>query len=133
MLPQDPHLRDITRAPWVHGVLAIGVIQFGMIANPASQIDLSKLRNLVQHTLADLGQFEPGVFPLTERVVQRGGENCGFYFCLHGPRSVKLTAVCDLKKLAIFFYGTDGGRVHQVPLSTVARRTPSQSATVQRA
>ena len=32
-------------------------------------------------------------FPLTERKVIKSGRTCGVYFCLHGPRSVKLTAM----------------------------------------
>ncbi|QDS88870.1 hypothetical protein EC9_30650 [Rosistilla ulvae] len=102
-----------------------------MIANPIAQIDISRLRTLVQNTLSELGQLEPGAFPITQRVIAKGGTPCGLYFCLHGPRSVKLTAVCDMKTRAIYFYGTDGQRTSQLPISSLndAGRTP---VTVQR-
>lgn len=103
-----------------------------MIANPVSQIDISRLRKLVQSTLSDLGQFEPGAFPVTERVVQRDGQPCGFYFCLHGPRSVKLTAVCDMRSRSIYFYGTDGQRAEQIPVSTIMARPTPTNVMVQR-
>jgi hypothetical protein len=33
------------------------------------------------------------------------------FFCLHGPRSVKITAIWDFQKNTIFFYGADGQRM----------------------
>ncbi len=47
---------------------------------------------------------------MTQREVVRGGKTCGIYFCLHGPRSVKLTAICDFNKNTIIYYGSDGIR-----------------------
>ncbi|TWT80688.1 hypothetical protein CA13_21340 [Planctomycetes bacterium CA13] len=47
---------------------------------------------------------------MTHREVIRGGKTCGIYFCLHGPRSVKLTAICDFTKNAVIYYGSDGIR-----------------------
>ena len=103
-----------------------------MIANPIAQIDISRLRTLVQNTLSELGQLEPGAFPVTQRVIAKGGTPCGLYFCLHGPRSVKLTAVCDMKTRAIYFYGTDGQRTSQLPISALNDANRS-AVTVQRA
>lgn len=90
-----------------------------MIANPISQIDIPRLQTLVQHKLAEIGQLEPGAFPITQRVVAKGGVPCGLYFCLHGPRSVKLTAVCDMKSRSIYFYAADGQRSSQLPISSL--------------
>lgn len=91
---------------------------------------MPQLRILIERALSELGQFESGAFPITERTVVRAGETCGYYFCLHGPRSVKLTAVCDLKSRAIFFYAADGARVQQMPLHNLnaSSHQPSEAA-----
>ncbi|MGB1817432.1 MAG: hypothetical protein ACPHJ3_18860 [Rubripirellula sp.] len=52
----------------------------------------------------------PHQFPMTQREVIRSGETVGVYFCVHGPRSVKLTAICDFSKNTVIFYGSDGIR-----------------------
>ncbi|QDV63614.1 hypothetical protein [Crateriforma conspicua] len=87
-----------------------------MIGFSPSKIDLDRLRMLVEHRLCELGHLETQQFPLTMREVIRGGNRCGFYFCLHGPRSVKLTAICDLKRKSILYYGPDGIRKDTVEL-----------------
>lgn len=74
---------------------------------------LDGLREFVRHQLANLGQLEVKAFPMTERIVIKHGEPCGIYFCMHGPRSVKLTAVADLRTQKILFYGSDGQRASQ--------------------
>ncbi len=93
-----------------------------MIALHPTKIDFVQLRQLVATVLADLGQLEAEAFPLTERVVVKKGEACGVYFCLHGPRNVKLTAICDMQKRTVIYYGSDGVRSKQstVPLQRVA-------------
>lgn len=87
-----------------------------MIGLPYSGAVLDRLREFVRHQLANLGQLEAQAFPMTERVVIKHGEPCGIYFCMHGPRSVKLTAVADLKTQKILFYGSDGQRASQTPV-----------------
>ena len=47
---------------------------------------------------------------MTQREVIRSGATVGVYFCVHGPRSVKLTAICDFSKNTVIFYGSDGIR-----------------------
>lgn len=100
-----------------------------MIALQPTPIDFDLLRNDVHRKLADLGHLEFGSFPMTERLVVRGEEVCGIYFCLHGPRNVKLTAICDLKRRNVIYYGTDGLRAYEsvVPSSTLttARKAAS--------
>ncbi len=54
---------------------------------------------------------------MTERVVVRQDRPCGIYFCMHGPRSVKLTAVLDLDKETLLFYGSDGVRAEIVEVA----------------
>jgi len=72
--------------------------------------DSSHMRQLVENKLCQLGALEPAQFPLTQREVVRRGKTCGFFFCLHGPRSVKLTAIADLNSQSFVFYGSDGVR-----------------------
>lgn len=87
-----------------------------MIALQPTRIDFDMLRTDVHQILADLGQLEFGSFPMTERVVVRGDSVCGIYFCLHGPRNVKLTAICDLQRRNVIYYGADGVRAHESPV-----------------
>ena len=81
-----------------------------MIGFSSQQIDFNALRCTVEKKLCELGNLEPHQFPMTGREVVKGGKTCGFYFCVHGPRSVKLTAVCDLTKKTVIYYGSDGVR-----------------------
>ncbi|MGB7324163.1 MAG: hypothetical protein WBD31_04790 [Rubripirellula sp.] len=53
---------------------------------------------------------------MTQREVVRGGKSVGVYFCVHGPRSVKLTAICDFNKKQVIFYGSDGIRRESMPV-----------------
>lgn len=81
-----------------------------MIGLSPSKVDHSKLCKKIENRLCQLGHLEPNQFPLTQREVIRGGKTVGVYYCLHGPRSVKLTAICDLFKNTVIFYGSDGIR-----------------------
>jgi hypothetical protein len=47
---------------------------------------------------------------MTQRQVIKAGRMCGVYFCLHGPRSVKLTAIADFECASLICYGSDGSR-----------------------
>ena len=78
-------------------------------------LDMQALRGTVEAKLCQLGHLEPEQFPLTQREVVRRGETCGLYFCLHGPRSVKLTAIADFKARSTVFYGSDGLRAEVLP------------------
>jgi len=81
-----------------------------MIGLTLQSVDLNQLRQRVESKLCELGHLEPCQFPLTQREVVRRGKTCALYFCLHGPRSVKLTAIADLKRQCMVFYGSDGVR-----------------------
>lgn len=72
---------------------------------------LQTLRVYVHQTLCQQEHLETDAFPLTERVLVRGGRPCGMYFCLHGPRSVKITAIWDATRNVVFFYSSTGERV----------------------
>ncbi|MCM2372497.1 hypothetical protein [Aporhodopirellula aestuarii] len=81
-----------------------------MIGFSLQSLDLPKMRLQVESKLCELGSLEPREFPLTQREVVRRGKTCAIYFCLHGPRSVKLTAIADFKTRSMVFYGSDGVR-----------------------
>jgi len=88
--------------------------------------NLDDLRSFVSQTLCDLNDFEIGAFAITERILVRGQRPCGIFFCLHGPRSVKLTAIWETDRNTVLFYGETGERllraqlVHALSLATSA-------------
>ena len=57
--------------------------------------DLHSIRRYVNETLCRQDQLETNHFPLSERILVRGGAPCGVFFCLHGPRSLCLTAIWE--------------------------------------
>lgn len=71
---------------------------------------LRSLRDYVHRTICQQNELEVGAFMMTERILVRRGKPCGIYFCLHGPRSVKLTAIWETDHNTILFYGSDGQR-----------------------
>ncbi len=71
---------------------------------------LDDLRLYVNQTLCSREQLEPNAFPLSERVLVQHNRPCGMYFCLHGPRAVKFTAVWDAMRNLVMFYGSSGER-----------------------
>jgi hypothetical protein len=75
---------------------------------------LDELRRFVHEALCRHNGLEMGAFDITERVLVRGGNPCGVLFCLHGPRSVKFTAIWEIERNTILFYGSDGQRQHKV-------------------
>jgi hypothetical protein len=85
---------------------------------PHSPVEnLDGLRQFVQETLCQHNGLEIGAFLITERVLVRGGNPCGVLFCLHGPRSVRFTAIWEIARNTILFYGSDGQRQHKVQAS----------------
>src|SRR5690242_465169 len=78
--------------------------------------NLSDLRNLVNSVLCQESQLEVGAFPLTERILLRGDKPCGIYFCLIGPRAVRLTAIWETERNTILFYGSNGERFSKTQL-----------------
>jgi hypothetical protein len=87
-----------------------------MAANPLYIQDLSDLRNYVHHTICEQNQLERGAFDITERILVRGQKACGIFFCLHGPRSVKLNAIWETERNTILFYNSSGERVQKTQL-----------------
>lgn len=77
---------------------------------------LDDLRCCVNKVLCDQEQLVLGAFEMTERLLTRGGKPCGMYFCVHGPRSVKISAVWDAFSGTVLFYGSSGERFHKMLL-----------------
>ncbi len=81
------------------------------------QIDnLKDLRTYVHQTICDQNELELGAFQVTERILVRAQRPCGIFFCLHGPRSVKLTAIWETDRNTILFYSSTGERVGKTQL-----------------
>lgn len=78
--------------------------------------DLHAIRQYVSETLCQKDQLETDYFPLSEQVLLRDGSPCGLYFCLHGPRSLYLTAIWETDSNTILFYGSRGERFRKTQL-----------------
>jgi hypothetical protein len=78
--------------------------------------DLSELRAFVCSTLCSHDQLEPDAFAMSESVLLRAATPCGMYFCLHGPRQVKYTAIWETDRNTILFYGPSGERFRKSQL-----------------
>ncbi len=88
-----------------------------MQAHPVQIRNLTDLRDYVQNELCQQNELEVGAFHFTERVLEKSGTPCGIFFCLHGPRSVKLVAIWETSRNTILFYGSSGERVLRIQLA----------------
>jgi hypothetical protein len=96
-----------------------------MSGQPLHIHDLSDLRNFVHNTLCEQNQLEPGAFDVSERILVRGRRPCGIFFCLHGPRSVKLTAIWETDRNTVLFYSSAGERVLKTQLVQAPALVPA--------
>lgn len=81
---------------------------------------LDELRGYVHETLCEFDQLETGAFPMTERVLSRRGKRCGLHFCLHGPRSVRFSAIWEMEHNTVLFYSSSGERFQKIKLAAGA-------------
>ena len=77
---------------------------------------LSDLSMFVNETICDQEQLEVGAFQMTERILTRCGHPCGIYFCVHGPRQVKFTAIWETDNNTVLLYGASGERTLRTQL-----------------
>jgi len=77
---------------------------------------MEDLREYVNTTLCNNSQLQMGAFRMTERILVRGGQPCGMYFCLHGPRETKFTAIWETDRNQVLFYGSRGERFLKIQL-----------------
>ena len=74
------------------------------------------IRQYVLETLSSFELLKPHSSQLTFRTLTRNQEICGVYFCLYGPRAVRLTAIWETDANTILFYGACGERVQRTRL-----------------
>jgi hypothetical protein len=96
-----------------------------MMARVSELHDLSDLRQYVNQSICELNELEVDAFELTERILIRRGQPCGMYFCLHGPRSVKLTAIWETDRNSLLFYGSNGERQAKIQLTQALNLLPA--------
>jgi hypothetical protein len=96
-----------------------------MLADTTRIEDLGSLREFVHRGICEQNELQVGAFDITERILLRGGRPCGIYFCLHGPRSVKLTAIWETERNTVLFYGSSGERQMRVQLHQAVPLTAS--------
>ena len=77
---------------------------------------MNDLREYVNLTLCERYHLQIGAFPMTERILVRGGKPCGIHFCLHGPRLLKFSAIWETDRNQILFYGSRGERFQKTQL-----------------
>ena len=77
---------------------------------------LEELRQFVAATLGRLEMLKSDQFELTHQVLYRSQRPCGVLFCLHGPRTLRLSAIWDTDKNRILFYGSCGRRLQRTKL-----------------
>ena len=87
-----------------------------MPAQPLQIDNLDDLRTFVHFTICQQNELQVGAFNITERILVRGERPCGIFFCLNGPRSVKLTAIWETDRNTVLFYSSSGERVCKTQL-----------------
>jgi len=81
-----------------------------MTAQALDILTLHDLRTYVHENICEHNELEPGIFQMTEHQLTRGGKPCGVFFCLYGPRSVRLTAIWETDRNSVLFYDSAGER-----------------------
>jgi hypothetical protein len=87
-----------------------------MVEYQLSIHNIEEIRRYVTQTLSQIELLRPESSHLTLRLLTRSGQPCGVYFCLHGPRAVRLTAIWETDANTILFYGSRGERVQRTKL-----------------
>ena len=87
-----------------------------MLTSEQQLESLDDLRNYVHHILCQFEHLEVGAFRMTEQVLLRNGSPCGLYFCLHGPRSVRFSAIWETQDNTVLFYNSSGQRFQKTRL-----------------
>lgn len=87
-----------------------------MLTSEQQLESLDDLRMYVHETLCQFDQLETGAFRMTEQVLLRSGKPCGLYFCLHGPRAVRFSAIWETQDNTVLFYNSGGERFQKTRL-----------------
>ena len=99
-----------------------------MLAHASDIQTVQDIRTYVYENICEHNKLEPGVFQMTERLLTRSDKPCGIFFCLHGPRSVRLTAIWETDRNSLLFYDSVGERtlmtkLTQLPKSVIPQTT----------
>ena len=92
-----------------------------MVERQKSIHNLEDLRRYITETLSRFELLRPESSHLSLRLLTRSGKPCGVYFCLHGPRAVRLTAIWETDANTILFYDSRGKRVGKTRLITASK------------
>ena len=92
-----------------------------MITTSAVIETLDELRSYVKNILCLQSELEVDANSLTERILIRADRPCGIFFCLHGPRGVKLSAIWETDRNTVLFYGSTGERFYKIQLVEAPR------------
>ncbi len=104
-----------------------------MKPDPHQANALEQVRRLVNRTLCDRENLEPGCFGLGQQPLTQQGRLCGYYFWLEGPRNVRLSAVWEIEAGAVLCYGADGARFAKLPVDPNDCGLPNSGARSRRA
>ncbi len=75
-----------------------------------------QLRQYIYQTICEQFHLQPEAFCLTQRILTRGGQVCGVFFSVEGPRAVKFCAIWEIEGNQILFYDPAGVRFLRVQL-----------------
>ena len=89
-----------------------------MVECTTSIQEFEDIRQYVTETLSNIELLRPDCTQLSSKLLTRSGQPCGVYFCLHGPRAVRLSAIWETDANTILFYGSRGQRVQRTCLES---------------
>ena len=87
-----------------------------MLESSKNVQSIEELRQYIADTLSQLETLKSDQLELTQQTLYRAGRPCGMYFCLHGPRALRLTAIWETESNSVLFYGSCGRRVQRTRL-----------------
>jgi hypothetical protein len=93
----------------------------GMLSRYQQIDNLYELRDYIYETLCEHNQLQVGAYEMTEHTLFRAGTPCGLYFCVHGPRKLKATAIWETDRNQVLFYDSVGERFHKTCLTEAPR------------
>jgi len=87
-----------------------------MLEPSASVPSLEELSSYVAEVLGSFESLKVDQCQLSQNILMKAGKPCGIYFCLQGPRALKLSAIWETEQNTILFYGSCGRRMHRTKL-----------------
>jgi hypothetical protein len=98
-----------------------------MVKHTTRLQNLQEIRQYISNTLSQIDLLQPDSYHLSEHMLMRNDKPCGLYFCLHGPRSVRLTAIWETDSNTILFYSSCGKRIQRTELQNGPTLNPCDS------